>query len=142
MLNFTPEQLEAVKAAKSAEELIEIAKKENIELTQEQAENFLQPPVGEISEEELENVSGGGCGTSSEYSQWEKEAKKDGRINYAHWRPCECGTVSSDGRYSRFFRSSTPRKPLFFYNGIKCYACGRERDEYYNEMTGGYHYSN
>ncbi|MCL1893255.1 MAG: Nif11-like leader peptide family RiPP precursor [Holophagaceae bacterium] len=63
MTNFTPEQLEAARSAKSPEELIEIAKGAGIELTQEQAERFIaQQKQGELADEELENVAGGGCG--------------------------------------------------------------------------------
>ena len=61
MPNFTQEQLEAAKAAKSPEELVRMAKDAGIEITQEQAAAFLNPPVGEMSDEELENVAGGGC---------------------------------------------------------------------------------
>ncbi len=59
--NLTPEQLEIAKAAKSPEELVKIAKSYNAEITLEQAKAFLNPPVGELSDEELENVAGGGC---------------------------------------------------------------------------------
>ncbi len=61
MLNYTPEQLQAARAAKSPEELISLAKEQDIDITVEQAANFLNPPNGELSDEELENVSGGYC---------------------------------------------------------------------------------
>ena len=60
MLNFTNEQLEAAKAAKSPEELVTMAKEAGQEITLEQAAKFLKQ--GELADEELENVAGGGCG--------------------------------------------------------------------------------
>ena len=61
MAEFTPEQLAAAKAAKSPEELLAMAKDAGVEMTLEQAEQFLHPATGEISEEELANVAGGLC---------------------------------------------------------------------------------
>ena len=61
MFNYTPEQLQAARAAKSSEELISLAKEQGIDITVEQAANFLNPPKGELSDEELENVAGGYC---------------------------------------------------------------------------------
>lgn len=56
--------LEKVKNVQSAEELLALAKKESIELTAEQAQEYfarLRPPVGELSDLELDAVAGGGC---------------------------------------------------------------------------------
>ena len=60
MSNFTAEQLEAAKAAKSPEELVTMAKEQGHEITLEQAAAFLKQ--GELADEELANVAGGGCG--------------------------------------------------------------------------------
>ena len=68
MKNFTAEQIEKAKGAKSVEELIALAKEVNLEMTEEEAKAYfaqLNPGTGELSEEELDNVSGGGCETSS-----------------------------------------------------------------------------
>lgn len=66
-MNVSKELLEKAKTAKSAEELIEMAKEENIELTVEQAAKALAElnKAGELSDEELDNVSGG-CGSGDE----------------------------------------------------------------------------
>ena len=49
-----------LKAAKSAEELVEIAKANGAEITAENAQKlFSQISGGEISDEELEEISGG-----------------------------------------------------------------------------------
>ena len=61
------ELITKAKAAKSVEELLELAKASNVELSEEQAKEYfakLNPTKGELSDEELDDVSGGGCGES------------------------------------------------------------------------------
>ena len=63
-MEMNKELLAKAKSAKSPEELIGIAKENGMELTEESAKAYfelLSPKTGEISDEELENVSGGGC---------------------------------------------------------------------------------
>ena len=68
-MNVSKELLKKAKTAKSAEELLELAKAENIELSAEQAaQAFVQlNKNGKLSDEELDNVSGG-CGRDYEPS--------------------------------------------------------------------------
>ena len=63
-MKFSKELIEKAKTAKSAEELLAMAKAENIELTEEQAAKAFAElsKNGELSDEELDNVAGGGCG--------------------------------------------------------------------------------
>ena len=65
-MNVSKELLEKAKTAKKAEELIEMAKAENIELSAEQAAKAFAElhKAGELSDEELDNVSGG-CSPSA-----------------------------------------------------------------------------
>ena len=67
MVNFSNELIEKAKTAKSPEELLEMAKVENIEMTAEEAESAFTKlhRTGELSDEELDNVAGG-CGDDSE----------------------------------------------------------------------------
>ena len=61
------ELITKAKAAKSVEELLELAKASNVELSEEQANEYfakLNPTKGELSDDELDDVSGGGCGES------------------------------------------------------------------------------
>ncbi len=60
---FTSELLEKAKLAKSAEELIALAKENGTELTEEEANTYFAKlnKNGEISDDELDSVSGGGC---------------------------------------------------------------------------------
>ena len=64
MNNLTPEMIEKAKAAKSAEELLEIAKANNVEMTADEAATYfaqLNPKSGELDDDELDAVSGGAC---------------------------------------------------------------------------------
>lgn len=64
-MNITPELMTKAKEAKSAKELLALAKEHGIELTAGEAEAYytgLHPASGELSDDELDNVSGGGCG--------------------------------------------------------------------------------
>ena len=69
-MNISNELLEKAKTAKSAEELLAMAKAENIEMTEKQAAKAFAEinKAGELSDEELDNVAGGGCGRDYEAS--------------------------------------------------------------------------
>ncbi len=67
MTNFTPEMIEKARAAKTAEELLALAKENNVEMTEEEAKTYFaqfNPVSGELSDDELDNVAGGGCHAS------------------------------------------------------------------------------
>ena len=67
-MNVSKELIEKAKTAKTAEELLEMAKEESIEMSAEQAAEYFATihASGELSDEELDNVSGG-CGNSPRY---------------------------------------------------------------------------
>ena len=62
-MKFTEEQMKKMNAAKSAEELIALAKAEGIEVSEEEikAQFAAMHTEGEIADDELDNVAGG-CG--------------------------------------------------------------------------------
>ena len=62
-MKFTNEQLLKAKAAKSAEELLALAKENGMEMTDDEAKKYFSDlhKEGELSDDELDNVSGG-CG--------------------------------------------------------------------------------
>ena len=65
MSNFTPEMIEKVKVAKTAEELYEIAKANGVEMTADEAATYfaqINPKNGELDDDELDSVAGGACG--------------------------------------------------------------------------------
>lgn len=62
------ELITKAKAAKSVEELIALAKDNGMDFTDGQATEYfakLNPPKGELSDDELDDVSGGGCGENN-----------------------------------------------------------------------------
>jgi len=64
MKNLTPEMIEKAKAAKSANELLALAKENGTELTEEEANAYfeqLNSKSGELSDDDLDAVAGGGC---------------------------------------------------------------------------------
>ena len=66
-MNFTAEQIGLAKKATSPEELMTTAKDFGVELDVETATAYfsqLNPQSGELSDDELDHVSGGGCNTS------------------------------------------------------------------------------
>ena len=63
-MDLNKELLAKAKNAKTPEELIALAKENGTEMTEESAEayyNLLHPQNGEVSDDELDNVAGGGC---------------------------------------------------------------------------------
>ena len=63
MKNLTPELIAKAKAAKSTEELLALAKENNVEMTEEQAKIYFEQlnANGTVSDDELDVVAGG-CG--------------------------------------------------------------------------------
>lgn len=76
---LTPELIEKARQAKSAEELLDLAKENGIELPEDEAKAHFEQlnKSGELSDEELDNVSGGGC------------YYKDGRLVVTHGNSCD-----------------------------------------------------
>ena len=64
MKNLTPEMIEKAKVAKTADELLEIAKANGVEMTPDEAATYfaqLNPTSGELDDDDLDNVAGGAC---------------------------------------------------------------------------------
>ena len=62
MKKLTPEMIEKAKVAKSAEELLELAKANGMEITADEAATYfaqLNPKSGELNDDDLDLVSGG-----------------------------------------------------------------------------------
>lgn len=65
-MNLTNEMIQKAKEAKSAQELLALAEENGVEMTEQEAiERFeaLNALSGELSDDELDNVAGGGCGS-------------------------------------------------------------------------------
>ena len=67
-MKFSKELIEKAKTAKSAEELLAMSKAEGFELPEGEAKTVFSKlnKTGELSDEELDNVSGGGCRDSGD----------------------------------------------------------------------------
>ena len=72
MKNMKPEMIEKAKEAKSAEELLELAKANGVEMTADEAATYfaqLNPKSGELSDDDLDGIAGGangGCNNSED----------------------------------------------------------------------------
>ena len=63
-MEMNKELLAKAKETKTPEELLALAKENGAELTEESAKAYfdrLHPQTGELSDDELDNVAGGGC---------------------------------------------------------------------------------
>ena len=63
-MELNNELIAKAKEAKTPDELMALAKENDMEMTEESAEayyNLLHPQNGEVSDDELDNVAGGGC---------------------------------------------------------------------------------
>ncbi len=80
-MEMNNELLERARKVKSAEELMALAKENGMELSEESAAAYFEEmhKSGELSDEELDNVAGGGCHS------------KDGRLIVSEFYSCEYG---------------------------------------------------
>jgi predicted ribosomally synthesized peptide with nif11-like leader len=96
MKNLTPEMIDKAKAAKSAEELLEIAKANGVELTAEEAKTYFEQlhVNSAVSDDELDTVAGGsdgGCGSDEDADENSTENSTEQEENPIK-HPCpECG---------------------------------------------------
>ena len=103
MKNLTPEMIEKARTAKSAEELLELAKANNVEMTADEAKTYfaqLGPKSGELNDDDLDAAAGGGC--NDDERQRENEDKvihtivcpKCGALgNWSVYHTCQGGYV-------------------------------------------------
>ena len=77
-MKLTQEMMEKARAAKTAEERLEIAKANGVEMTEDEAKTYfaqLNPKSGELDEDLLVNVSGGWIIMDESAKNEEKEQK-------------------------------------------------------------------
>ena len=97
MPQFTQEQLDAARAAKSPEELVELAQGAGVEITLEQAERFLNPQAGELDADELENVVGG------QEQELENASSESGPCGEPTPKKCpKCGSTNTTQHTNQF----------------------------------------
>ena len=100
-MELNKELLSKAKEAKTPEELLTLAKENGMELTEESAKAYLDllhPQTGELSDDELDNVAGGGCHNGGRLvvsamnycDEW--RCKDDGSMSYLNGLFVECNT--------------------------------------------------
>ena len=102
-MELNNEILAKAKTAKTPEELVELARENDVEMTEESAKAYvdlLHPKTGEMSDDELDDVAGGACYrddgrmvTTVAHLCREWRCKKDGSRMESDNRPicCKCG---------------------------------------------------
>ena len=118
------ELLKQAKAAKSAVELLELAKVNSVELTEAEAESYFAQlhQNGELSDEELDNVAGGGGCKVQEFAQKTNDLKVGDVIRayvpmVGSYESCSCGND-----YYRVTALIPSHQNLF---DAVCTKCGR-----------------
>ncbi len=93
---FTPELIEKAKRAKSAEELMTLAKENGVDISEDEARKYFDKlnKSGELSDDELNSVSGGGCiGSASGDSETKfKEHYQNKRVRCNKGSCAICGS--------------------------------------------------
>ena len=113
MKNFTPELIAKAKTAKSPEELLEFAKANGVEMTEEEAKTYFEQihANGTVSDDDLTAVTGGGdCFTDHEDYANLTYGLKD-RVRILNGNRCpkchsDCGVVVASASGSS--RSTAP----------------------------------
>ena len=126
-MNISKELIEKAKTAKSAEELLEMAKAENIEISAEEAAKAFAElnKTGELSDEELDNVAGG-CGRDYEPSGETPKFHVGDRLAMVH--PVIGRSVAVRVTYVSSVKSCMNGVNVFTYNTV---AIGN-KDSYTN----------
>ena len=103
MKNLTPELIAKAKTAKSAEELLELAKANNVDITETEAKTYFAQlnANGAVSDDELGAVAGGGSLGLSCPSEDEAEEKVvNGGTNARTCPHCRATILKRPGPYS------------------------------------------
>ena len=103
MKNLTPELIAKAKAAKSADELFELAKANNVEMTEEEAKIYFEQlnANGSVSDDELDAVAGGGfLGLSCPSEDEAEEKGVNGGTNARTCPHCRATIYVRPGPYS------------------------------------------
>ena len=124
MKNLTPEMIEKAKAAKSAEELFEIAKANNVEMTDDEAKTYfaqLSPKSGEISDDDLDSVAGGACSDNKRASYIPADGT---RVRMLTGDRCRvCGGTEGYINYQPGYANVINVVCTTCANGTNCVAC-------------------
>jgi hypothetical protein len=127
---LTPEQQEQAKAMGEAEQLIAFLTECGTALDdadRAEVKEYFDRGAVALSDEELENVAGGGCGPSDQEKRWAQQAAAEGRrVKYAlggqRDKCWQCGKVGSV--YAVRYHNTGDYQPQHVWSDLKCYNCG------------------
>ena len=118
MKNFTPELIREAKTAKSSEELLALAKTNNVDLSEMEAKTYFEQlsANGAVSDEELEFVAGGGCGDDGDVNGNKEDTgyQEGDVVKFFDGTTCSCGC-------STFMIGRAPHLPHGAY--LRCTNC-------------------
>lgn len=123
MTNFSSEWIKKARQAKSAEELLALAGENGVEMTAEEAAAYyakLNPAPGELADEELDNVAGGGCGGDRNDFQWPKVGDLVRLRKSKHY----CPSCNADHVYVEM-RGNLATKQINRSYTLRCANCGK-----------------
>ena len=125
MKNLTPEMIEKAKAAKSAEELLELAKENGVEMTADEAKTYfaqLGPKSGELDDDDLDAVAGGagGCGDPTNKDLFPENSK-------LRYKKGSCPVCHTNVWIAKYSWSIELRCNIITPT---CSSCGRENGDY------------
>ena len=105
-MNFTTEQIAKAKQAKSVEELLQIAKENGFEMTEEQAKQYFAElhREGELSDEELDSVVGGSKDPEPLFNVGDNAYPRNNTYNYVKIEDRE---LRSDGKWWYYVEFTT-----------------------------------
>ena len=118
MKNFTPNLIAKAKVAKSTEELLTLAKANNVELTEDEAKTYFEQlnANGAVADDELDVVAGGGCGDDGDANGNKEDTgyQEGDVVKFFDGTTCSCGC-------STFMISRAPHLPHGAY--LRCTNC-------------------
>ncbi len=127
-MKFTAEQLEKAKSVKTVEELIALAKEENIVLSDDEAQKFFDRlnKSGELADCELSDVAGGGC--DSDVYDWINKVDVSYNPAIAMYMCPNCDNGEQTLSYYGYEYGDEGN-----YDKYKCEKCGK----WYRQYTSG-----
>ena len=126
MENLTQELIKKAKMAKSAEELLSLAKEDGVEMTVTEAAAYfaqLNPKSGELDDDELDNVAGGACAGGEANNKDLFPVGSKIRYKYLNCKRCGENALTVKGSSANDCSYLTP----------VCDCCGAENGNY---LTG------
>lgn len=125
---MTQEMIEKARQAKTVEEILALAKENSMEMTEEDAKLYfeqLHPVTGELSDDELDNVSGGGCKTNGGYTTVTSELKCFNGCFLENFWQAQYANGDLSEVYMKYNQSNSSLRKIWKNNCSGGERCGR-----------------